>query len=295
MRFALHTVSYAGLWGQHALGLDDTIRRAAELGYDGVLIMAKRPHASLLDCDERRCEGLRELCARVGIEVMGLAAYTDFTGGLRAVEVPFDEYQLYAIDGLCAMTAALGGAYLRIFTGYESEHLGIVAQWNRIVRCLREAADIAARHDVILGLQNHHDLAVHTDAYAELLDEVDHPHLKAMYDAWSPALRGEDLYQGALRMAPRTVNTTVADYIRLPRYHYRSDLTDYVRVAPDDVRAVPLGDGFVDYEQFIGGLVDGGFDGWVTYEMCAPLRGGGGEENLDRCAALALEVMRGWA
>jgi sugar phosphate isomerase/epimerase len=294
MRLALHTVSYAGLWGQHALSLDDTIRKAAELGYDGVFIMAKRPHASLLDLPAERCEEVRKLCDEAGVAVMGLAGYTDFTGGLRAGEVPFHEYQVAAVAELCRITQALGGKYLRVFTGYESEHLPFTAQWRRIRDCLSQAADHAAQHDVVLGVQNHHDIAVHTDAYNELLREIDHPHCKAMYDAWSPALRGEDLYQGALRMAPLTVNTTVADCLRLPRFKYRSDLTDYVRELPDEVRAVPLGEGFVDYESFMSGLVDGGFDGWVTYEMCSPLRGGGGLENLDRCAAGALKAMREW-
>lgn len=294
MRYALHTVSYAGLWGQHELPLEATIRKAAELGYDGVLIMAKRPHASLVDLDDAGCEQLLKLCGSLPIEVMGLAGYTDFTGGLRAGEVPFDEYQLAAVSRLSELTANLGGNYLRIFTGYETPELPYPKQWQRVVRCLREAADLAAAHNVILGLQNHHDLAVHTDAYAELLTEVDHPHCRAMYDAWSPALRGEDLYQGALKLGSRTVNTTVADYVRFPRYRYRGDLVDYQRDLPDDVRAVPLGDGFIDYPTFVNGLRDGGFDGWITYEMCSPLRGGGSVENLDRCAARALEVMKSW-
>jgi len=39
----LHSVSYAGFWGQAALSLDQFIDKAAELGYDGVMLMAKRP------------------------------------------------------------------------------------------------------------------------------------------------------------------------------------------------------------------------------------------------------------
>ncbi|MBI2300743.1 MAG: sugar phosphate isomerase/epimerase [Armatimonadetes bacterium] len=294
MRYALHTVSYAGLWGQAYLSLEDTIRKAGKLGYQGVFVMAKRPHASLLDLTEARCEAVRRVCDECSVEVMGLAAYTDFTGGLRAGEVPFGEYQVHAVGELCRLTAVLGGKLLRVFTGYEAPEASFAAQWQKVTACLREAAELAAWHGVTLGVQNHHDLAVGTEAYAALLRAVDHPACRAMYDAWSPALRGEDLYQGALRMAPLTVNTTVADYIRLPRWRYRPELVNYVPEQPDEVRAVPLGDGFVDYASFVRGLIDGGFDGWMTYEMCSPLRGGGSEANLDRCAAKALETMRGW-
>ena len=58
------------------------------------------------------------------------------------------------------------------------------------------------------------------------------------------------------------------------------------------VRAVPLGDGFIDLEAFFTGLKEGGFDGYVAYEMCSPLRGGGDITNLDASAAKSLEVIR---
>ena len=75
-----------------------------------------------------------------------------------------------------------------------------------------------------------------------------------------------------------------ADYVRLPRYAYDKDVVNYRRLEPDLVRAVPMGDGFIDYRAFFRGLREGGFDGWVNYEMCSPLRGGGDEKNLDACA-----------
>ena len=36
----LHSVSYAGLWGQDRLSLEDFIPRSASLGYDGVMLMS---------------------------------------------------------------------------------------------------------------------------------------------------------------------------------------------------------------------------------------------------------------
>jgi len=62
----------------------------------------------------------------------------------------------------------------------------------------------------------------------------------------------------------------------------------------DMVRAVPLGEGFMDLAGFMAGLREGGFQGYVAYEMCSPLRGGGSEENLDRTARLSLERINRW-
>jgi sugar phosphate isomerase/epimerase len=87
------------------------------------------------------------------------------------------------------------------------------------------------------------------------------------------------------------VQTTLADYVRLPRYAYLPGLVNYRR-QDDLIRAVPLGEGFVDLPAFFAGLKDGGFQSYVAYEMCSPLRGGPAEENLDRAARIALEQIR---
>jgi sugar phosphate isomerase/epimerase len=142
-----------------------------------------------------------------------------------------------------------------------------------------------------VAIQNHHDIGLHTAALLELLADIDRPNAKLGFDAWSPALRGEDLYESARQAAPFTVITTNADYIRLPRYRYRPQLVNYEPVTPDLVRAVPFGTGFIDYSAFFRGLRDGGFDGVATYEMCSPIRGGGAIHNLDRYARSYLRWM----
>jgi sugar phosphate isomerase/epimerase len=152
--------------------------------------------------------------------------------------------------------------------------------------------DRAAVHGVTIAIQNHHDLGLHTDALLELLADINKPNLKLGFDAWSPALRGENLYDAARKAAPHTAITTNADYIRVPRYHYEPALVNYERQSPDWVRAVPFGTGFIDYAAFFKGLRDGGFNGVAVYEMCSPLRGGGSLENLDACAVQYVEWMR---
>src|SRR5271166_3589755 len=58
----LHSVSYAGVWtGQVRLPLADFLRKAKTLGFDGVMLMAKRPHLSVLDFDAKACAELRRL------------------------------------------------------------------------------------------------------------------------------------------------------------------------------------------------------------------------------------------
>ena len=290
MKPTLFSVSYAGLWGQHRLELPAFIRHAAELGYAAVELMGKRPHLSVLDYGERELLALRRVADEAGVEIATLAGYTDFTLATGR-ETPAVEMQVQYVRRLAEMARMLGAKIVRVFTGYTTAVDAYQADWDVCVRAIRECADAAGEHGVILGLQNHHDVGVGLEAYVEFLDDVGHANCRAMFDPWSIALHGADLYAAAKRLAPRMVQTTLADYVRLPRFAYQPGMVNY---QPLDamVRAVPLGEGFIDLAGFFRGLRDGGFDGYVAYEMCSPVRGGGGEENLDRYARVALEQIK---
>ncbi|MDH7570180.1 MAG: sugar phosphate isomerase/epimerase family protein [Armatimonadota bacterium] len=292
MKTALHTVSYGGAWpGQVALPLTRVIEKAAAFGYHGVMVMAKRPHASLLDLDREARARLRGLMEDRGVALASIAGYTDFCGGCEHPEVPFREVQVLYVTELARLARDLGGNLVRVFTGYPRDGYSYTQQWNWCVESLRECARRAADLGVVIGVQNHHDLGCHYESLLDLLEEVNEPNCRAMFDAWSPALHGTDLVAAARTMAPFTAQTTVADYVRRPRFRYVPDLVNYV-AEPPVVRAVPMGEGFIDYRGFLGALREGGFDGTVAYEMCSPMRGGGSEENLDRCARRFVEWMR---
>jgi sugar phosphate isomerase/epimerase len=291
MQLSLFSISYAGLWGQDSLDLRQIIRRAKDLGFDAVMLAGKRPHLSPLDANESLVDVLQRELKETGITCPAVAAYTDF-GGTVAAEVPFLEMQIGYVETLCRVGQQLGAKLVRVFSAYEVVGQNPQATWRQTVSCLREICDRALASGFTVAIQNHHDIGLHTTALLELLADIDRTNAKLGFDAWSPALRGEDLYAAAKSAAPHTVMTTNADYIQLPRYQYRPDLVNYIRATPDLVRAVPFGTGFIDYESFFRGLRDGGFNGLATYEMCSPVRGGGAIDNLDRYARTYVQWMR---
>jgi sugar phosphate isomerase/epimerase len=287
----LHSVSYSGSWGQTRLTVEQFIDKAAALGYQGVMLMAKRPHLSPLDYEAKARANLRARLADRGLRAICLAGYTNFTADLEHGEVPHREIQLLYVRELARLCSDLGGSLVRIFTGYENPASSFQPQWNLIAAALKECARRAADFGVTIGVQNHHDIGVGYQSLYDLIEAVDEPNCRAMYDAWAPALQGEDLRAGASRMGPITAHTTVADYQLRPRYQYNPALVNYVSQTPY-VQAVPMGEGFIDYRGFLKALVENGFRGSIAYEMCSPLLGGGSEENLDRYARKFLDYLR---
>ncbi len=291
MKLCLFSVSYAGFWGQHKMNVTDFIAQASQLGYDSVMLMGKRPHLSPLDISAQKVETIQNALNEYQIKCSIIGGYTDFSG-TGAAEVPFLEMQIQYVEQLALLAQQLGASTVRIFTAYDSTTQMPHALWCQVVAALQECCERAAAYDVTVAVQNHHDVAVHSDALLELLHDIDRPNCKLGFDAWSPALRDENLFEAARKMAPHTAITTNADYIKMPRYAYQPELINYQRQHPDMVRAVKFGTGFIDYSAFFHGMKEGGFKGIATYEMCSPIRGGGKLENLNEYASEYLTWMK---
>jgi len=291
MKISLFSVSYAGYWGQDSLDLQGFISKAAELGYDSVMLAGKRPHLSPLDVDDEMLAQTKDTLEKNDISCDVLAGYTDLAP-TTAAEVPYLELQVSYVESLARIASSLGAGIVRVFSAYEIDGLSPHAIWKNMVQTLQEMSDRAAHYGVTIAVQNHHDIGVHSDTLLELLNDVDRPNCKAGFDAWSPALNDENLYEAARKMAQHTVISTNADYIRLPRFRYQPQLVNYQAEGPDLVRAVKFGEGFIDYPAFFTGLKEGGFDGVVNFEMCSPIRGGGSMENLDAYSGAFVHWMR---
>src|SRR5207302_1573621 len=114
---ALHSVSYAGVWtGQARLSLHDFLRKAKSLGFDGVMLMAKRPHLSVLDYDQKSCAELRRLLRDLSLQVVCLAGYNDLTLGSDRPDIPAREMQTLYVRELARLAQALECSLIRVFT-----------------------------------------------------------------------------------------------------------------------------------------------------------------------------------
>src|SRR5207249_5708122 len=63
---------------QIRLSLPDFLEKAKSLGFAAVMLMAKRPHLSVLDCDTEARKQLRAKLQRLDLKIACLAGYTDF-------------------------------------------------------------------------------------------------------------------------------------------------------------------------------------------------------------------------
>ena len=295
VKTCLHSVGYSGAWrGQAVLSVDEFLLKAKELGFDGVMLGAKEPHVSLIEYDDAARQKLRARINELGLELVCIAGYNDFTAGVDRPGIPNVEIQAIYIGELARLARDLGTKMVRVFTGYERPGIPYDKQYAMVVEGLKMAGKIAAQYGITLIVQNHHDIAVHHDAMKWLLDEVNLPNVKAAFDCWSPTMEGlssEEIKKAIYTMKPYILHTTTADYEKLPRFRYESAQVNYVAQLPEN-KLVPIGEGYLDYKTFISTLKEIGYQGYIAYEMCAELKGGGSIENLDKAAKTFLEYVK---
>jgi sugar phosphate isomerase/epimerase len=294
----LHSIGYAGLWrGQAQLGVDEFLVKAKELGFQSVMIMAKRPHLSPLDYDAAARQKLKIRMAELGLTLAALAGYSDFTAGMDKPGIPNVEIQAAYVGEVARLASDLGCQMVRVFTAYERPGIPYDRQYAAVLEGLKLSGKEAAKYGVTLVVQNHHDIALHHDAMLWLIKEVNMSNVKVGWDAWSPTLEGlsaEEIRQSILKLKPYIVNTIAAQYKRQPRFKYVNELTNYQREEPV-IRATRMSDpeGIIDYKAFFGVLREIGYQGYLVYEMCEVLDGGGSIENLDRTAKDFLKFVDG--
>src|SRR5687767_554224 len=147
VKTCLHSIGYSGVWrGQAVLTVDEFLQKAKELGYDGVMLMAKRPHLSILDYDKKAREKLKKRIEDLGLTLVGLAGYSDFTAGMDKPGIPHTEIQAAYIGALAELASDLGTKMIRIFTGYERQGIPYDRQYATVVEGITFAAKEAQKY-----------------------------------------------------------------------------------------------------------------------------------------------------
>jgi len=293
MKLALHSVSYSGTWGgQTTLSLREFIDKAKSLGYDGVEFAAKRPHLSPLEFNDGNRKELRAAIEDAGLSVCALASYHDWAGGWDHGDMAHVEKELVYFDAVVKLASDLECPVVRTYTGFADDSVPYRQQWDRVVGGLQEACRRAADYGVTVGIQNHSCIAAHPDSLLDIVADIGESNAKVILDAPYVVVFDEPIRETVQKLGDLIVHSHLTDFVRRTKYRYQPAIVSFEEDGEEFV-GVPPGEGPTDFREFVSALKEIDYDGWLSYEMCSPLVGGGSEENLDRYALQTLEYMQG--
>jgi protein FrlC len=250
MKLAFNTWVYSSfpVWVP-AYPLEETIRRIAAIGYDGIEIGAANPHAYPDHLSKARRQEIRKVLDGEGIK---LASMLPAPGGGAGFNVasPNPEERTAAIDQykkVAELCAEWGGKTVLYVAGWQIFGTSREDAWSWSRDALTNIAAFSGDHGVTLAIEPtaaDSNLVDSCDDVMRMMREVNRPNVKAMFDTYHTLYRNE----------------VPTDYV----HRLGKDL-HHIHLA--DVNREPPGSGVVDYVSLIAALKATGFDGYVTMEI----------------------------
>ena len=129
------------------------------------------------------------------------------------------------------IAARTGARIIRVFSYWRT--VDPDACFDRVVAALRDLADQAAKHGVIIGLENEHACNIATAAEtAKVLAALDHPNLKVVWDPANAVVSGEKAVPGL--SFDKTDNRIIA-----VAYHLKQAGRQAIFISKDRSKAFP--------------------------------------------------------
>lgn len=266
MKIAGHTM------GTPEYSLDEAIAFFAQIGLDGIEIIVQTDGyrcAIPLAASDAEVLSVKDKVQRAGLLVAGLTPYLNL---YNALDEEVRQKECADLKRVIDMAALLDCHHIRIYGGKfvdgETDPGGEKLQ--ALVKSMRECGDYAAERDVKLCLETHFGTMTTTAARtAEILREINHPNVGALYDQANLAFFPAEEYEEAIELLKDKIF-----YVHCKDLVYRGGKPQKAKFStvafvPESERTVHSripGEGILDWPAILRKLKEIGYDGWISLE-----------------------------
>jgi len=207
-------------------------------------------HVRFLPAPEQAAEAILRAMKGSGLTISGLSLSTDFNqadpGAFRR--------QIDTAARWLEVAQAVQAPVSRVFGGWIADRTDprvLATGRERVLLALRELTPVAARHGVVLALENHGGLPCTGEEQVEMIQQIGSPFLRATVDVGNYMAGGQAGHVGAALAAPYCAYVHFKDFRRLP---------------DGSLESTVIGEGEVDHRACLAALRKSGFDGFVALE-----------------------------
>ncbi|WP_419880349.1 sugar phosphate isomerase/epimerase family protein [Peribacillus sp. B-H-3] len=250
MKLSFNTWPYASfpVW-LPAYPLEEVIKRIAAIGYDGIEIGAASPHAYPPTLSTERRVNIKKILEHYGLEVSSMLPALSGGPG-HNVASPIPEERRHTIEHykeVIELCAYWGGKTVLYIPGWQIFGTSRKQAWEWSREALREISKTALDYGVTMVIEPtpfDSNLVDRCDDAIELMEEVNKPNVKLMFDTFHALHRKE-------------VST---DYVySMGENLHHIHISDNDRLAP--------GQGRGDFVSLISALKDINYDGYLAMEL----------------------------
>jgi L-ribulose-5-phosphate 3-epimerase len=244
-RIGISTYSFWRFLPDSKVKIEDCIRQAAAMGFDGVEILHRQMDGAApgdrTDFDNAYLQNLKRVAITEGVDLCGLSIHQGFVYPDQAARKKNVDHTIACIE----LAYKLGIPTMRLNTGrwnttrnfdqlmkdrgqeprlpgYNDDEEAFKWVCDSITQCLKKAQECG----VLLALENHWGLGLTPEGVLRIVNTVNSPWLQVLMDTGNFL---EDPYSKLEQLAPKTV------YVQAKTYYggglwYSLDL-DYARIA----------------------------------------------------------------
>jgi len=260
----------AAITDEFSQDLEIAVRSMREVGMTAAelrMVFGK----NIIDLTDEELDRARQVVGGQGLEIISIASplLKCVLPNAPEVDARFQQDMFAAIhkyedqprltERAFAIAKRMGARIVRVFSYWRT----VEPQrcFERVVIALRDLAEKAAKHDLIIGLENEHACNIATAAEtAKVLAAIDHPNLKVVWDPANAYVSGEKPFPDGYRLLP--VSRIVHVHAKDCRVHDHK---------PD---WGPLGECDIDWKGQIRALANDGYRGYISLETHWPGPGG---------------------
>ena len=216
-----------------AYPLEETIKRIAGIGYDGIEIGAAAPHAYPSHLNKDRRKTIKRILDDNGIAVSSMLPAPGGGPGFN-VASPLEEERLEAIDQykqVIELCADLGGPTVMYIAGWQIYGTSRIQAWDWSRQALGEIAKRAADLGVNLVVEptpTDSNLVESCDDAIEMMEQVGAKNVGLMFDTQHAYYRNEVPTDYVYRMGKNLRHIHLSEFGRFPPGAGRGDFVGLV-------------------------------------------------------------------
>ena len=236
--------------------LEDTIRRAANIGYPGVEIWGGRPHAYYKDMDKSAVLSVMRVIEETGVEISGfIPAQFGYPTNLCSPIINIRRDSVGYIKRSIDTSLALGCKKVSLCPGRTLYGQGYKQGMADLNASLTELVDYAISKDVLLLLEPAHmlesDLILTIEDGVRIIEEQQFENMGIALDTGHCHVNKEVLVD--------TVD--LLNQKQIPMHIHLDDNNTM-----GDQHKIP-GEGSIDFVPFLQALIKADYDGYLTVEL----------------------------
>ncbi|MHB8890717.1 MAG: sugar phosphate isomerase/epimerase family protein [Candidatus Limnocylindrales bacterium] len=258
--------------GTPGLALSEALDLFAAAGLDGAEIIWQDGYKSAIpETDDGTALGAAKAQARsLGLTI---GCLTPYITNLNSLDDDVRNRDIVRLSTAIDVAAELGAPRMRVYGGTLIDGEApddVSSKWTRLVDALRPLGDRAARHGVVLCIENHFStMTVSAADTVRLVSEVDSPGVGILYDQANLAFTHREPFEEAVSVqAPwiRHVHVKDLEFIHPDRPLSTSGVASVAKEEDRVHMSRMIGDGVLDWGLILARLRASGYDGSYSLE-----------------------------